>query len=333
MKAPKDRADHRHSFGDTRVDRCETCHIASDDPRFARQRSRSRTHPYSAAMGDVYKDGRWERRHKFSDFGCTVCHDGQGRGLTKVYAHGEDEFWPDPLLGYTTQANWRKDNAAHLHGAGVHGGQLRTVPHGQKLRGHGTRNRGAGNSSSRKAATDATASRACPRARSARISPRSARSESSTTCGVTSSIRAPTRPTSVMPQFKLTDEDEKALVIFLKSRRGVNFHRSLRSIDTSSNRIRRAGARQRSRGSRRNFGSQDLSSPRRAVDTGLCLHRLPQTRRSRRRHRAGPQLGRAHPRFRLADGSLQESALPRVGFDHAVASVFPRRTSKTCRRT
>ena len=67
-------------------------------------------------MGDVQRNGRWERRHKFSDFGCTVCHDGQGRGLENFYSHGEDEFWPEPLLGYVTQANWRKDFAPHLKG-------------------------------------------------------------------------------------------------------------------------------------------------------------------------------------------------------------------------
>ena len=30
-------------------------------------------------------------------------------------------------------------------------------------------------------------------------------------------------PTSIMPRFNLKDEDIKALVVFLKSRRGVNF--------------------------------------------------------------------------------------------------------------
>ena len=38
--AAANRADHRHQFGDTRVDRCTTCHIAADDPRFADTRSR-----------------------------------------------------------------------------------------------------------------------------------------------------------------------------------------------------------------------------------------------------------------------------------------------------
>jgi len=103
-------------FGESRVDRCMTCHIASDDPRFKDHFQPLKSHPYSDAMGDVQKkNGEWERKHKFTDFGCTVCHDGQGRGLDQFHAHGEDEFWPDPLLGYVTQANWRKD-FTHLKG-------------------------------------------------------------------------------------------------------------------------------------------------------------------------------------------------------------------------
>lgn len=104
------------SFGDTRVDRCTTCHIASDDPRFAGLSHPLKTHPYSAAMGDVQNGGRWERRHKFNDFGCTVCHDGQGRGLEEDYAHGADHYWPDPLLGYVAQEPWRKDLLPSLKG-------------------------------------------------------------------------------------------------------------------------------------------------------------------------------------------------------------------------
>jgi hypothetical protein len=102
------------NFGETRVDRCTTCHIASDDPRFAAYAEPLKTHPYSTALGDQQKNGQWERRHKFSEFGCTVCHDGQGRGLDPEYSHGRDEYWPDPLLGYTTQDNWRKDFAPKL---------------------------------------------------------------------------------------------------------------------------------------------------------------------------------------------------------------------------
>jgi mono/diheme cytochrome c family protein len=103
-------------FGETRVDRCQTCHIAMDDPRFAGHAQPLKTHPYSAAMGDRQVKGKWERAHKFSDFGCTVCHGGQGRGLQTHYAHGEDHYWPEPLTGYVTQATWRKDLRPKLVG-------------------------------------------------------------------------------------------------------------------------------------------------------------------------------------------------------------------------
>ena len=103
-------------FGESRVDRCTTCHIAATIRASRDMRSRCKRTRYSAALGDIQKDGRWERRHKFTDFGCTICHDGQGRGLETVYAHGEDEDWPQPLLGYTTQANWESPVQAQAKG-------------------------------------------------------------------------------------------------------------------------------------------------------------------------------------------------------------------------
>ena len=104
-------------FGEQRVDRCITCHVAADDPRFAGHAQPLKSHGYSAALGDKKKDnGTWEWRHKFADFGCTVCHEGQGRGLQTHYAHGEDHYWPEPLLGFVTQEPWRKDFLAHLKG-------------------------------------------------------------------------------------------------------------------------------------------------------------------------------------------------------------------------
>ena len=103
-------------FGDTRVDRCATCHVAMDDPRFKDHAHPLRTHPYTAELGDTFQNGKWERRHKFTDFGCTVCHDGQGRGLKQEYSHGEDEYWPEPMLGYVTQATWRKEFQPNLKG-------------------------------------------------------------------------------------------------------------------------------------------------------------------------------------------------------------------------
>ena len=53
----------------------------------------------------------------FPNLAARSCHDGQGRGLDQVDAHGEDEYWPTPMLGYTVQADWKKEIAGHLHGS------------------------------------------------------------------------------------------------------------------------------------------------------------------------------------------------------------------------
>jgi len=36
--------------------------------------------------------------HDPSDWGCTICHSGQGRATTKADAHGEVHFWPEPMI-------------------------------------------------------------------------------------------------------------------------------------------------------------------------------------------------------------------------------------------
>ena len=72
------------SFGSERVDRCQTCHIAADDPRFTKADQPLRTHPPVPG-------------HRFETFGCTICHDGQGRAVDAEQAHGAEE-WPWPVL-------------------------------------------------------------------------------------------------------------------------------------------------------------------------------------------------------------------------------------------
>jgi cbb3-type cytochrome c oxidase subunit III len=67
------------------TDRCITCHVGmapgetglADDPVFAH-------HP------DV--------GHDPADFGCVVCHDGQGPATETADAHGDVLFWPHPML-------------------------------------------------------------------------------------------------------------------------------------------------------------------------------------------------------------------------------------------
>jgi sulfur oxidation c-type cytochrome SoxX len=210
------------SFGDAHVDRCTTCHIAADDPRFANYAQPLKTHPYSEAMGDVLQNGHWQRRHKFTDFGCTVCHDGQGRGLETHYSHGEDEFWPDPLLGYVTQANWRKDFGPHLKGkeymeancAQCHAvdnfAGTPNVTRGRKLfyamNCYGCHKiDGLSEGTLGPDLTEAGKKFKIDYLWESIVEPRA------------------NLATSFMPKFNLNDADVKSLVIFLKSRRGVNF--------------------------------------------------------------------------------------------------------------
>lgn len=70
-----------------KVDRCVTCHVAIDDPRFTEAAQPLTTHP-----GDLLK------HHPSDKFGCTICHQGQGRATTKADAHGHVKHWPEPML-------------------------------------------------------------------------------------------------------------------------------------------------------------------------------------------------------------------------------------------
>ena len=36
--------------------------------------------------------------HDPTEWGCTVCHAGQGRATTKADAHGDVHFWPEPMI-------------------------------------------------------------------------------------------------------------------------------------------------------------------------------------------------------------------------------------------
>ncbi|MDX2033804.1 MAG: c-type cytochrome [Blastocatellia bacterium] len=226
------------TFGDNRVDRCTTCHIGIDDPRFKEHAAPLKSHPYSEAMGDRMVNGNWERRHKFSDFGCTVCHDGQGRGLTTEYAHGEDHYWPEPLLGYVTQ-NWRADlkpklkdkeliqaNCAQCHTeesfkstpAVAKGRQLffeKNCYGCHKVEGLAAGTLGPDLSEvGHKFKVDYLwESIVEPRANIA---------------------------TSFMPKFNLTDDEVKSLVVFLKSRRGINFSET--SLDRYRASLNKGGA-------------------------------------------------------------------------------------------
>ena len=225
-------------FGESRVDRCSTCHAGIDDPRFLKHAEPLTAHPYTTDLGDVQVNGQWERRHKFADFGCTVCHGGQGRGLEVNYAHGEDEFWPDPMLGYVTQPNWHKEftpkltgkeymqsNCAQCHTEENFAGTP-LVAAGRKLffeKGcYGCHHIEAlSNGTLGPDLTDVGKKYKINYLWEHTVNPRAFSA------------------TSFMPKFDLTDDQLKALVIFLKSRRGMNFAET--SLDQYRAHLQQAG--------------------------------------------------------------------------------------------
>jgi len=209
-------------FGDSRVDRCTTCHIASDDPRFQGHAQPLRTHSYSAALGDIEKNGKWERRHKFSDFGCTICHDGQGRGLETFYAHGEDENWPQPLLGYATQHNWKSQYKAKFTGAEYMQANCAQCHTEENFAGTPLVAKGR----------QLFFERACYGCHRIQGLSHGTLGPDLTEVGKRWRIDYLWGHTvnprdysavSFMPKFDLNDDEIKALVVFLKSRRGMNF--------------------------------------------------------------------------------------------------------------
>ncbi|HZS38244.1 MAG TPA: c-type cytochrome [Polyangia bacterium] len=92
-----------------RVDRCESCHVGSNRGGFETvSPAYFRSHPYRRTLFTL---------HPVEKFGCTTCHDGQGRATTKFFAHApadrphdfEKHFWEEPLLkGPMMEANCRK---------------------------------------------------------------------------------------------------------------------------------------------------------------------------------------------------------------------------------
>lgn len=68
-----------------RVDRCTSCHMAAEDPSYAGYPMPLSYHPS-------------HDRHPFNKFGCTICHQGQGRATTREDAHGHVPHWDRPML-------------------------------------------------------------------------------------------------------------------------------------------------------------------------------------------------------------------------------------------
>jgi len=74
-----------------RTDRCMTCHLGVDNPKMADVPQPFRMHPNY-------------QTHPFDEYGCTVCHGGQGTAVTKADAHGFVKHWERPMLPKTMLA-------------------------------------------------------------------------------------------------------------------------------------------------------------------------------------------------------------------------------------
>jgi mono/diheme cytochrome c family protein len=84
-----------HAQGLGLVDRCTSCHLGADKPGSPPARAPLAPHP-----------GSMHELHPPERFGCSSCHDGQGRATSKDKAHGLEANWGEPLLvGRTVQAS------------------------------------------------------------------------------------------------------------------------------------------------------------------------------------------------------------------------------------
>lgn len=71
-----------------RIDRCISCHVGIEDPRMIDIEQPLTVHPADTL-----------EIHELETIGCTVCHDGQGRAITAKEAHAVDiPFWEKSML-------------------------------------------------------------------------------------------------------------------------------------------------------------------------------------------------------------------------------------------
>lgn len=67
-----------------KIDRCETCHLGIKEDALKDREQPFRTHPH------IY--------HDLEDYGCTICHEGQGPATTTLESTGKIKYWDKPLL-------------------------------------------------------------------------------------------------------------------------------------------------------------------------------------------------------------------------------------------
>jgi cytochrome c2 len=77
------------------ADRCTTCHLGIDNPKFAKEKQPLTTHPF-------FINAKGERGyifyHTFDKFGCTICHNGDGQATSVDRTHGVVEHLDFQLL-------------------------------------------------------------------------------------------------------------------------------------------------------------------------------------------------------------------------------------------
>jgi len=110
-----------------RVERCQTCHLGIDRVGFEGAPQPYATHPHRNVL---------LAQHPVEQFGCTVCHAGQGVALSVHSAHGELHLFDqtprlaEPLL----TAPWIQSQCRKCHQPELPTLQFAsTVAHGQKL--------------------------------------------------------------------------------------------------------------------------------------------------------------------------------------------------------
>lgn len=82
-----------------RVDRCETCHLGIEDPRFI-----DAPQPFTMHPGPD--------THAIEQFGCTVCHGGQGLATSLEDSHGPSEVWYNAIY----HENFMENSCSLCHG-------------------------------------------------------------------------------------------------------------------------------------------------------------------------------------------------------------------------
>lgn len=91
------------------VDRCVSCHVgmapgeellrgAGAAPIAAPMRRGAPPTREELAPGAIAVALHPPAVHEPAEFGCTVCHGGQGRATEKADAHGDVPFWPEPMI-------------------------------------------------------------------------------------------------------------------------------------------------------------------------------------------------------------------------------------------